>query len=122
MTRKATLSALCFAFIAPAGAQTPTPIIDIKGAKGVAAYAVYEPKPIYPYMLRSRHVEGAGAFLVHIRSNGSVQSVETLISTGHPELDDCARAAFLKWRFRPGRPTKVPIPITFSMHGAHAGT
>ena len=103
----------CFAFIASADAQTPTPAVIVRDAKDLPAYAINFPKPEYPYELRSRRVGGTGVFLLHICSDGTVQSVETFKSTGHVELDNSATSAFLKWRFRPG-PTKAKIPITFT--------
>jgi TonB family protein len=66
---------------------------------------------------------GTGVFLVHIRADGAVRLVETVQSTGHPELDNSTIAAFQKWRFRVDRPTQVKIPITYSMGGgARPGT
>ena len=120
MTRKATLTALWFSFIASASAQTPIHPVAVEGDKGVV-YATHAVKPNYPYFARSRHMVGTGVFLIHIRADGTVQSVKTMQSTGHPELDDSARSAFLQWRFRPGPPTKLKMPITFSMHRPHNG-
>ena len=113
MRRYVTVAAAYFAFIASSGAQTPTPAIIVSDAKHLPAYAISFPKPEYPYELRSRRVGGTGAFLLHIRPDGVVQSVEIFKSTGHIELDNSATSAFLKWRFRPG-PTKAKIPITFT--------
>ena len=113
MRRYATVAAACFAFIASGHAQTPTPAIVVRAAKDLSAYAISFPKPEYSYELRSRRVGGTGVFLLHIRPDGTVQSVETFKSTGHVELDNSATSAFRKWRFRPG-PTKAKIPITFT--------
>src|SRR2546428_3450039 len=89
-----------------------------KPSGGSAVYATYAVKPEYPYFARSRHMQGSGVFQLHIRADGTVSSVETVQSTGCRELDDSATGAFSKWRFQPpGRPTKVKMPITFSMHG-----
>ena len=73
--------------------------------------------PRYPYELRARHIEGAGVFQLRIRADGTVSSVDILQTTGNAVLDECARSAYLKWRFRPpGSATKVQIPLTFTTH------
>jgi TonB family protein len=109
------------AYVAIIGsAHGQTPAADVGKPTGdTAVYAVNAVKPVYPYDLRSRHVEGTGIFQVHILADGTVRSVDTIQSTGNTELDQCATTAFSKWRFRPGRPTKVKIPITFSSHRSH---
>jgi TonB family protein len=37
---------------------------------------------------------------------------------GNPILDSCAILAFRRWRFKPGTPPRVRIPITFMLTGA----
>ena len=105
-------AAVYLTWIVSGSAQTPTPAIVVRDAKDLPAYAINFPKPAYPYALRSRRAGGKGAFLLHIRRDGTVESVDTLSSTGHVELDNAAKNAFIKWRFRPG-PTKAKVPITF---------
>jgi len=90
-------------------------------SKQAAVYATYAAKPQYIYFARARHMVGSGIFLVHIRADGSVRLVETVQSTGHAELDNSTITAFQKWRFQVTRPTKVKIPITFSMGGVRPG-
>src|SRR3982751_1358973 len=66
------------------------------------AYAPFAPQPDYPYMARVHHIEGSGVFLVHIRPDGKVASVDVSQSTGNKDLDSVALTALRKWRFRPG--------------------
>jgi len=113
MARATVLFPLYLAFIASAGAQTPNSSVG-KPMDAAVVYATYAAKPDYSYFARSRHMEGTGVFQLHIRADGTVSSVETIQSVGYRELDDSARAAFSKWRCRPGRPTKVKMPMTFS--------
>src|SRR4029077_11885158 len=84
----------------------------IDNNKDFHRYALYCPKPEYPINLRERRIGGPGVFLLHIRANGTVQSVETVDTTGHAELDELAKNAFITWRFRPG-PTEAKVPIQF---------
>jgi|SRR6266481_3111591 len=92
---------------------TLAPLI-IDNDKNFHRYALYCPKPDYPINLRGRRIGGSGRFLLRLRRDGTVKSVDTLTSTGHPELDDVAKNAFIMWRFRPG-PSEVRVPIQFKV-------
>ena len=111
MQRYAIVVVVCFAFVASGYAQTTRAPFVIDNDKDFHRYALYCPKPEYPTNLRGR-VGGSGKFLLQIRPDGTVQSVETLSGTGNAELDDVARNAFIKWRFRSG-PIAVKVPIQF---------
>ena len=112
------LTATFFALVVAGFAQTRPERVVVKNPSGPPAYAVVFPKPQYPYELRSRRVGGTGVFALRIRRDGTVSSMETQTSTGHIELDNAAKNAFIKWRFEPG-PTEARIPITFTP--PHAG-
>jgi len=105
-------AALCLTFTTSVTAQTTRAPFVINNNKDFHRYELYCPKPEYPINLRERRIAGSGTFLLHLRRDGTVESVETLISTGHAELDDIAKRAFIKWRFRSG-PTEARVPITF---------
>jgi protein TonB len=88
--------------------------------RGAVVYAIYAIKPDYPVEAKVRHMQGSGIFQLHIRVDGTVSSVDMIQTTGYFELDEVSIGAFSKWRFRPpGRPTKVKIPIRFSVFGTH---
>jgi TonB family protein len=76
-------------------------------------YALYAKRPEYPIEARRQHLGGRGAFALHVRSDGSVERVETLKSIGHPLLDHAAIAAFRQWRFRPHTVSIVRVPIRY---------
>ena len=89
-------------------------------SKDNTAYVVHMQRTNYPFELRSRHVEGTGLFLLHVRADGSVQSVDIVQSTGNAILDSEAKWAFLGWRFRPGHSMNVKMADTFSIkHGVY---
>lgn len=114
MPRSVILALLSLAFAKLVGAEATG--VKVNSEDGRVIYAAHTEVPSYPYELRARHVQGAGIFQLHIRADGTVSSVDTLKSTGNAVLDQCARSAYLKWRFRPpGSATKVKVPITFSM-------
>jgi len=114
MTRSVILALVSLTFATLGEAQAAGE--KVTSDDGRVIYATYTVKPEYPYELRARHIEGDGIFQLHIRADGTVSSVDTLRSTGNAGLDQCAKSAYLKWRFRVNRPTKVKIPITFTMH------
>jgi TonB family protein len=113
MNRVACIMATHLTLLGLANAQTASPKI-IADDKTFHAYALYCPRPEYPINLSRQRIAGSGVFLLHIAPNGTVQSAETLQSTGHVELDDVAKSACLKWRFRPG-PTEAKVPIQFKV-------
>jgi TonB family protein len=79
--------------------------------------AIKAPRPDYSFEARSHWLEGRGLFILSVRPDGTVESVDVSKSTGHPELDQSAVAAFQRWQFRPGSVTKVKIPMEFTLAG-----
>lgn len=81
--------------------------------------AISAPPPVYPYEARSRRITGSGVILLTVDSaTGRVVEATIEESIGNPILDNAAISAFRCWRFRPGSPTRIRIPITFSLTGA----
>jgi TonB family protein len=64
---------------------------------------------------QKQHLEGNGLMEIHIKSNGSVESVRVLKTTGHGILDQAAITGFGRWRFRPHSIRVVRIPIQYRM-------
>src|SRR5260370_6943705 len=89
------LSAICLLFIARATAQTTRAPVGIKDPKDFHRYALYCPKPEYPIDLHERRIGGSGTFLLPLRRDGTVESVETLLSTGHPQLAHIPKSTLL---------------------------
>ena len=73
------------------------------------------PRPEYPEAARNQRLEGSGLAEIHIRPEGSVESVNMLKSTGHRILDEAAIQGFSRWRFRPHSLKVVRIPIEYRM-------
>ena len=77
---------------------------------------VYAPRPEYPLEARRQHLTGSGLLILHIdRETGIVTSVEIAKTIGYKILDDAAVRAFSRWRFKPGKYTKVKVPIRYTM-------
>lgn len=82
------------------GAVTPPGLLD----------GFRNPEPEYPYLSRQRGEQGAVTVLLHISEAGQVTGVEVLASSGYPALDEAAKRAVLRWRFRPAMRDGAPIP------------
>jgi len=81
--------------------------------KEVALHVV---KPEYPYAARAYHLQGNGIYLLHLRPNGTVRSVDVKKSTGYKILDDAVVTAYRQWRFRPDTTrTTITVPLSFTM-------
>jgi TonB family protein len=94
-----------------------SPAADSTAVTSRHALAIHTPRADYSFAARSHWLEGRGLFILSIRPDGTVESVAVTKSTGHPQLDQSAMAAFRQWRFVPGRLTKVKIPIEFTLAG-----
>jgi periplasmic protein TonB len=70
---------------------------------------VRNPEPEYPLTNRQRGEQGVVTVLLRISESGEVMEVEVVHTSGHPALDDSARRAARRWRFRPAMRNGVPI-------------
>lgn len=81
--------------------------------------AISAPRPEYPFEARRQKITGEGVALMTVDPvSGSVVDVTMWKSTGSPVLDNSALGGFRRWRFKSGSPSKVRVPITFTMMGA----
>ena len=55
-----------------------------------------------------------GVYLLNVRGDGSVSSVEILQPQGHIQMDNATVRAFAKWRFRPNSVKEVRVPAYYS--------
>jgi TonB family protein len=91
-------------------AQTGAPAGGVQPPK-----AVYTPQPVYRAEWAKQGLTGKGVVLVTIdQQTGKVAGVRMLQSTGNPQLDGAALAAYSQWRFQPGTGSQVKIPIEFA--------
>ncbi len=101
---------------APIRAAGQTRLLTVGNAN---AWAMSAPRPDYPYQARSRHLTGSGIAIISVDpSTGFAADVTMEQSIGNPILDNSTVSAFRRWRFKPGSPSRVRIPITFLLTGA----
>ena len=75
-----------------------------------------EPRPEYPIEARRLHLTGGGIFVLNIDVKTlSVKSIQIQKSTGHAILDAAAMKALINYRFKPGVPPRVWVPVRFIM-------
>ena len=100
----------------PVAKITPVKSMPMSSAK---ALAVYAPHPPYPYEARAHKITGSGVCVVDVDTpTGNVTNASMSQSIGSPILDNATVTAFRQWRFRQGTPSKVKIPITYTLTGA----
>jgi TonB family protein len=104
--------------------RTPAPIrpsgqTRLATVENAKAFALSAPRPDYPYEARSRHITGSGVAVISVDPNSGL-AVDAMMeqSIGNPILDNSTVSAFRRWRFKPGTPARVRIPITFVLTGA----
>lgn len=82
------------------------------------AAMIFKPPIQYPYEARRAGITGSGVIVIEVdRATGRVTGVTMGISTGSAILDDAAVSAFREAQFRPGTPSQVKVPITFTRGG-----
>lgn len=77
--------------------------------------------PAYPEVANLRGWEGKVIFEAQILKNGRVGRLKSISSSGYKSLDNAARKAISRWKFKPATSfgllidSQVEIPITFSL-------
>jgi protein TonB len=77
------------------------------------------PRPVYPRRAIELALEGTVTLLALVKADGTVEACEVESSSGHALLDEAARAALKRWRFKPrvidgiARPFTARVPFDF---------
>jgi len=70
------------------------------------------PPPPYPGKARHRRLKGTVILEVRVSSEGRVDDLRIMESSGHRILDQAAMSSVRKWVFEPGRRNGLRIPMT----------
>ncbi|MBY0332462.1 MAG: energy transducer TonB [Acetobacteraceae bacterium] len=70
------------------------------------------PQPEYPAASRLRGEQGVVGLVLGVSASGQVSSVEIGRSSGFPALDEAAKRAAQRWRFRPAMRDGTPVDGT----------
>lgn len=110
---------------APPGPGTDGPEQPLVLGGGIATGAVVPPSidpgvtnppPAYPEASRRAGEQGIVGVLITVAPDGTVSAVQVTQSSGFPALDEAARRAVQRWRFRPGQ--RAGVPVTASIRTA----
>ncbi|MBL8841352.1 MAG: TonB family protein [Planctomycetes bacterium] len=108
--------------LAPApAAPTPPPPAEVASDPLELSEATtdFAPQPVYPARAIELRLEGTATLLALVKADGRVEACEVETSSGHPLLDEAARAALKRWRFKPrlvdgrARPFTARVPFHF---------
>jgi protein TonB len=64
--------------------------------------------PTYPLIARRKGIEGAVLLHVRFDASGRPEDISVMTSSGSAMLDDAARDAVMRWRFRGGVADHIP--------------
>lgn len=76
---------------------------------------VYEQRPVYPDIARDSKVEGDVVLLVYIDPSGNVRNAIVQSSPGLPALEEAAKKAAMKCKFKPAKQQGVPVGVWYSI-------
>lgn len=79
-------------------------------------YALASPGAGYPEAAQKAKMTGSGLYELQINKAGTTTGVAIVKSSGSAVLDQAARSAFLKWRFKPGVFSRVRVPVSWSVN------
>jgi protein TonB len=105
----------------PAAPPAPASPVAPKTLPPEAVQYLLPPAPVYPKWSRRQGESGRVLVKVYVDEGGLPRSVQVVESSGHPRLDEAARAAVQAARFKPyaenGRPTAgwAFVPLTFDL-------
>lgn len=72
-------------------------------------------KPLYPLSSRKKGESGTVVLLVRLDGQGHVQELSVRSSSGYSALDQSALRAVRAWKFRPGGPGFLLVPVVFRL-------
>ena len=113
----------CFAAGMPSlfGAENTTAIwadghISSLSDEELVRYTLASSGAGYPESAQKNHITGSGVYELRIDKAGKTNAVRVVKSSGSSVLDQAAKSAFLKWRFKPGIFERIRIPVNWSVN------
>lgn len=97
--------------IPSADAEDSSRIPLVKGESAL----VHVPHIRYPERAKRLRMTGTGLVVLEVNKAGLVTAATMARSTGEEILDRAALEGLRQARFRPGTPSRVKIPVTFSL-------
>jgi protein TonB len=82
-------------------------------------YAISSPGVGYPEEAQKAKTAGSGLYELRINKSGNTTEVVIVKSSGSRVLDQAARNALMKWRFKPGVFVRIRLPVSWSVNRVH---
>jgi len=79
-------------------------------------YALASPGPAFPEEAQKAKIAGSGLYELRINKAGVTTEVVIVKSSGNAALDNAAKSAFKKWRFKPTIFARVRVPVSWSVN------
>jgi protein TonB len=79
-------------------------------------YAISSPSAAYPEEAQKAKTTGNGLYELRINKAGTTTEVVIVKSSGSAMLDNAAKDAFKKWRFKAAIFTRVRVPVSWSVN------
>ena len=77
-------------------------------------------EPAYPIGFVIHGAKGRGVYRLSINpKSGLVDEFKIVKSAGYRDLNELAAKALLQWRFKPGTPSPVEVPVEFGIQGGN---
>jgi protein TonB len=100
----------------PSGEIAPERATESPAPRGATGSDILSRKsPLYPLASRRKGESGTVVILVNLDGQGQVLEASIRSSSGYPALDRSAMAAVGKWKFRPGAPPLLLVPVIFRL-------
>jgi TonB family protein len=94
--------------------------LEAQVSTGNPAGLIKKVEPEYPPGFVLHGAEGRGRFRLTINpKSGLVDEVKIVKSCGYKDLNELAAKALLQWKFQPGTPSPVEVPVEFFIHGGN---
>lgn len=90
-----------------------TPRFDIEYSE--APVIIHEVRPKYPDIARDSKVEGDVTLLVYIDGSGNVRNAVVQASPGLPALEEAAKKAAMKCKFKPAKQQGIPVGVWYNI-------
>ncbi|MGD8718933.1 MAG: energy transducer TonB [Candidatus Zixiibacteriota bacterium] len=97
------------------GGESPWDTVSFDVEYSEAPVIVHEQRPVYPDIARDSGVEGDVIMLVYIDESGNVRNAVVQSSPGLPALDEAAKKAAMKCKFKPAKQQGVPVGVWYSI-------
>ena len=101
----------------------PSSSETVSGSKNLVDHPpvpIYKLKPPYPVDAQNKGWTGRVRLSAVILVNGKVSKVEVVQSSGYAVLDEAAKKAYQKWKFKPalkdGKPVECPFDQAFNFN------